>query len=303
MLPASASPDFALAASNAAAGLPATASSGQEASPASSGEDAEDARDVLDLLWFDPKSLPRVRKHPAWQPILDALVEAPPDPDIDAPDLDGSPARGEERRQVFEILALATAGDTTALRAALGAAVRADRKFVAPLSLLAGVLSLAFDPLDKLAALASAMTPLAGDDKALLGAIEAAGQASKQDLVTPSTVEALAARLGETYTQGKRALPLSAVEAEVEQVLLDRRRYLRRSVFGERHLRGQIVLSSSEALPLYLPEVVADVLPLLRSFSARLLVEAHLAADPRDHHPVALRAVALARSSPPAHRW
>lgn len=300
-------PDFALAASNAAAGLraPAAASSHPPApaAPAEDEDDARDAAEVLDLLWYEPKCLPRARKHPAFQPILDALAEAAPDPDLDAPDLDASPVRGEERRQIFEILVQAPPSDAAALRAALRGAVRADRKFVAPLVLLAGELVLAFDPLARLGALTSALSPLAGDDKALQAALDAAGQASKQDPLPP-TAEAIATRLSEAYAQGKRALPLASVETQVEQALLDQRRYLRRTVFGGRHLRGRLLLPGDERpLPVYLPDAIADLLPLLPRFSARLLVEAHLAADPRDQPPVALRVLALARSSPPAHRW
>jgi hypothetical protein len=295
----------ALAASNAAAGTqPAAVPAAPSASAAPAARDEEDAREVLDLIWFDPACLPRARKHAAWQPILDALAEAPPDPDIDAPDLDPLPARGEERREVFEILVQAPPSDGAALRAALKAAVRADRKFVAPLALLSGALSFLFDPAEKLSALASALTPLAGDDDPLKAAAASAAQTAAQPLVLPAALEAIAARLGEAYAQGKRAVPLSTIQAQAEEALLDRRRYLRRAVFGGKHLAGRLALPCEDgALPVYLPEAVADALPLVPSFRVRLIVEAHLSPDPRDQHPVALRAVALARSAAPAHRW
>jgi hypothetical protein len=294
----------ALAASNAAAGAQPAIVPAVEAAPAARDEDAEDAREVLDLIWFDPACLPRARKHAVWQPILDALAEAPPDPDIDAPDLDPIPARGEERREVFEILVQAPASDGAALRAALKAAVRADRKFVAPLALLSGALSFLFDPAEKLSALASALAPLAGDDDPLKSAAASAAQTTGQPRVVPAALEAIAARLGEAYAQGKRAVPLSTIQAQVEETLLEHRRYLRRAVFGGRHLAGRLALPDEEgALPIYVPEAVADALPLAPSFRVRLIVEAHLSPDPRDQHPVALRAVALARSAAPAHRW
>jgi len=46
----------------------------------------------FDLLWFEAASLPRIRKQPAWRPILDALRDKPLDPDIDDPALAEDPA-------------------------------------------------------------------------------------------------------------------------------------------------------------------------------------------------------------------
>jgi hypothetical protein len=305
----------ALAASNAAAGTASVVEPAPGARAAdAAAEDAEDARDVLDLIWFDRASLPRARKHREWQPILDALAEAPHDPDIDAPDLDPSPVKGEERRQVFEILVQAPPSDAPALRAALKGGVRADRKFVPPLVLLSGALSFLFEPAEKLGALASALAPLAGDDDSLKAAAASAERTAALPNVLPAALEELAARLGEAYGQGKRTIPLSTVQAQVVESLIDRRRYLRRSVFGGRHLVARLTLPSEEgagregggepsAFPVYLPEDVAEALPLVPSFSTRIIVEAHLSPDPREQHPVGLRAVALARSAPPAHRW
>jgi hypothetical protein len=86
------------------------------------------------------------------------------------------------------------------------------------------------------------------------------------------------------------------VEAQVERVLLEHRRYQRRAVFGGPHLRGLLKPEgASGAIPAYLPEALAEVLPMFERFGARVMVEAHLAVDQREAYPMALKVVALAR--------
>ena len=259
---------------------------------------------VLDLLWFDPKIQPRIRKHPAWRDLLDGLHDKPHDPDIDAPGLADGSGGGEARRAVFEILTHGAPLGPTALRASMKGAIRADRRFVAPLVLLAGEISFPFDEPEMLKALAAAAAPFASGDPALQGAIEGARELAKApDLaMVPEVVEGATARLREAYGKGKRALPLADIEAQAERALLRQRRYQRRPLFGGLHIRALVRLpDAKEAIPAYLPDALEADLPMYQRFEARLLAEAHLAADQHETHPVALRVVAIARSSSPAH--
>lgn len=259
---------------------------------------------VLDLLWFEPKLLPRARKHAAWRDLLDGLEDKPHDPDIDAPGLADGSAGGEDRRAIFEILAHGAPLGPAALRGALKGAVRSDRRFVAPLVLVAGEISFPFDEVEALRALAAAAAPFASGDPALQGAIEGAREvASTPDLaLIADIVEGAAARLRETYGKGKRALPLAEIEAQADRALLKQRRYQRRDLFGGPQIRALFRLpEASDAIPTYLPAALTDVLPMYQRFEARLIAEAHLAADQHEAHRVALRAAAIARSSSPAH--
>jgi len=49
------------------------------------------------------------------------------------------------------------------------------------------------------------------------------------------------------------------------------------------------------AVPAYLPETMADVLPMFPSFPVRFLAEAHLPVDEREAYPTALKGMAVAR--------
>ncbi|MFT3768633.1 MAG: DUF2169 domain-containing protein [Minicystis sp.] len=292
-------PLSALEASNAAAEPQKAA--GESAAAAEWVDDGSSAPGaVLDLLWFDAKLPPRARKHAAWRDLLDGLEDKPHDPDIDTPGL----ADGEDRRAIFEILTHGAPLGPAALRAALKRAIRSDGRFVAPLVLVAGEIAFPFDELETLRALAAAAAPFASGDPGLQGAIEGAREIVKTpDLaLIAEVVEGATARLREAYGKGKRALPLAEIEAQADRALLKQRRYQRRDLFGGTQIRALLRLpEASDAIPTYLPAALADALPMYQRFEARIVAEGHLAADQHEAHPVALRAVAIARSSTPAH--
>ena len=253
---------------------------------------------VLDLLWFDPRSRGRIRRQPAWREILEALQDEPPDPDIDDPELDVEPAAAEEQREIFEVLAHGEAMGDEALRGALKGAIRSDGRFVPPLVLMEGELSCPFEEIESLKAMVAITGPLAGSDDRLKTALAAAREflQALDPLSSEAAAEALTASIKEAYAKGKRVQPLVDVEMAVERVLLDHRRYQRRALFGGPHLRCLLQPTGAPgSIPAYLPEALAELLPLFQRFSARVVVEAHLPVDQREAHPVALKAVAVAR--------
>jgi acyl-CoA hydrolase len=98
-------------------------------------------------------------------------------------------------------------------------------------------------------------------------------------------------------SQSKRPLPVKFLDAHLERVLLEQRRYQKRTVFGAPMLRGLFTpAGSSAALPAYLPESVADKLPLVVQMKVRLIAEAAASQDQYESHPQALRVVALGRA-------
>jgi hypothetical protein len=79
-------------------------------------------------------------------------------------------------------------------------------------------------------------------------------------------------------------------------VLLDRRGYKRRSFLDAEWLRAELVIGSGETpIPTYLPAHLAQKLPLLASFHARVILEVLPRQDHREESPIATRVVALAR--------
>jgi hypothetical protein len=286
------------AASDAAAGAMSPSTRAPESAPPITLEEPAAPARVLDLLWFDGRSLPRIRKQPAWRTILERLDDEPLDPDLDDPDFAVDPAAAEERREIFEVLAKGEPLSDEALRDALKKAVRRDGRFVAPLVLLEGELSLPFDELATLEAVVAVVGPLGGGDEKLKAALAAGKEflSTQGPLSSRSAAEGLSAAIKAACGAGKRAVPLAEVEAQIEQGLLDRRRYQRRAVFGGAMLRGLLwTAGGAEALPAYLPEALAEVLPMFPRFGVRVIAEGQMAVDQRETQAVALRVVGVAR--------
>jgi hypothetical protein len=253
------------------------------------------------LVWFDADSVPRIRRKGPWREVLLALEQRPFDDELDDPALSEKPVEVEDRREIFEILARGEALDGQRLNEALGAAVRSDGKFIAPLVLLEGDLAFPFDELAALRATVGAATPFAASDENLKGALAVAAELLKvPDLVAaPAVPEGLSARIRDAFTQPKRAVPAAYLETQIERALLERRHYQRRDVFGAAHLRALLHLSGATLpAPVYLPATVARRLPMFQRFKARLIAELHMTEDQNETHPAALRALALARVMP-----
>jgi len=298
--------------------LPARAAPEPEPAPAAPRAEAQEA---LELVWFDPEGVPRIRRKAEWRPLLDALEQTPLDPDFDDPAFARDPMMIEDRREVFEILAQAAPTSAEGLEAALGRCLRPDGKFVPALSVFAAELELPFDELSALRATVTTVSPLIGQDDALKGAVQAAKEflATPGLMSAPAVAEGLTKRIEDAFAQGKRVVPTGYLEAQRERALLEQRQYQRRAVFGGKHLRGLLKLGGPEpapagkpgsttkpsagsggvVVPAYLPEALADVLPMLPRFRCRMVAEIRLAADRYESHPASLKVIALARAAPP----
>src|SRR5262249_54002742 len=110
---------------------------------------------AIQLVWYDAEVLPRLRRKPAFQPLLTELESRPPDADRDDPAMASNPAMVEDRRDVFEVLARGEPLDEAGLEEALARAVRDDGKFAPPFVLVAGEVRFPFDELATLRATVS----------------------------------------------------------------------------------------------------------------------------------------------------
>ena len=262
---------------------------------------SQEAMEMVQLVWFDPAAVPRIRRQPAWKRILDALEDELPDADLDEGASSEQPVETEDRREIFEVLARGASTDEAGIQEAFGASVRDGGKFAAPIKLLAGDLSFPFDELETLKATVATVTPLIGNDEQLKAAVTNAQDLLKlSDLRTsPVVVESLTLRIRETFAQGKRAVPPTYLDTQVERALLEQRHYQRRAVFGGPHLRALLTPSgSAQAYPAYMPDALAQKLPLYQRFKARLIVEIHPQLDQYETSPLGLRVIALGRALP-----
>jgi hypothetical protein len=248
--------------------------------------------EVIDLLWFDPESVPRIRAR--WPEIVDALDFEPLDPRQDLPVDD--PAGSRERHHVFGVLTRAEATDARYVAREMLEAIGDHGRFTAPLSILGGDLRFPFDELETLKTAAAAAKPLAKDDKKLTELLEMLAELMDTPLLqgSPSAVESLLRDLTSAVQQTRRALPVKYLDAHVERVLLEKRRYQRRTVFGGPCIRALLGQGAS-AVPAYLPDALADKLPLVTQMKVRICAEICPSQDQYESHPHALRVVALGR--------
>jgi len=256
-------------------------------------------REVVDLLWFESKAVERMRAKPAWKDLLAELAPKPPlsvDFDDDLP-----PPPPPEERDHRDVVGLLTRGDPVGaegIEDAVEEAVSDEGLFSPPLVLVAGELHFPFDELETLKATVTAVTPLIAGDKKLRETVDTVNELLKTPWLGSSSgvAEGLTTRVKESFAQGNRMLPPSYLETHTERVLLEQRHYQRRTVFGEKVIRSLFVAQgASSPVPAYLPESLANRLPMFQRFRARLVAEAQLQQDESEASAVALRVVALGR--------
>lgn len=262
-------------------------------------EPEEQTKDLLQLLWFDPKIPPRLRRVSRWKPVLDELEEAPADRSLDGPDTGHDPSEIDDMREVFEIIGHGERTDARGIEEALQRATRDDGKFLPPLALVAGELEVCFDELATLKTAISLSHPLvAPTDESLKASITSARELLTFDPELPPTVsEAATRRIHEAFVREKKALAPDHLDAQMDRQLLNARAYQKRQLFGEEFVRALLRWPAVEAPAIvYLPKDAAKKLPLFRRFRVRLIVEIHPAQDASETRPQALRTYALART-------
>jgi hypothetical protein len=248
-------------------------------------------RDVVDLLWFDPQAVPRIRA--AYPDIIDEIEFEPLDPKHDLPMDDPNASR--ERHDTFGVITRARPMDGRGIGRAMLEAISETGRFTPPLVLLNGELRFPFDELKLLEATITAVGPLATEEnKKLKEALDAANEVLRTPLLqAPASVEAAAQRLRDALQQTRKNL---ALDTHVERVLLGERRFQRRVVFGDEHLRAVLSPSGeSWSIPAYLPASLIAKLPMVTRMKARVIAEAHAQQDQYEAHPQALRVIALGR--------
>jgi hypothetical protein len=268
--------------------------------PAASESRQNWAGKALQLVWFDPESLPRIQRKEEFKPILRAVEDRAPDTDLDDPTISKNPSEVEDRRDVFEVLSQGDALDETALNRALERAVRDDGKFVPPLALVDGEIRFLFDELETLRAtltIAAVFSP--GDEPLKTAIADARDFLRTPDMrSSPSVTEGYTTRIQEALKRAKRSISPTYLDEQTERVLVEARCYQKRTVFGAPHLRAQIQIgTAARAWPLYVPESAAGRLPMFARFTARVLAEVGFQEIQYEAHPSALRVLALARVS------
>lgn len=253
--------------------------------------------EIVELLWFDPKSPARIRTR--WPVLMNDLAFEPLDPRHDLPAEDPEDAR--DRHDVFGVLTEGEAQTGGSIGQAVREAVSAKGRFTPPLILVAGELRFPFDEIETLKAVVAVVSPMATSDKRLKELLDAAGEILATAYLQSSTgvVDRLTNQIKEQAGQANRGIAASQIESNVERVLLQQRKYQVRRVFGEECIRAQLAASSAKEspVPVYLPKSLQDALPMYPGLKARIIGEACLRQDQYEATAFAIRAVALGRVS------
>lgn len=271
---------------------------------------------LVDFLWFTPELPPRLGENEAWRPLIEAAEEKKEEPEYEIPDEhlppDAPPRKKRKPKEKPEKTAEEKAKDeksrvakvisraqpTLDVENALFSAVNDDGVLEPPLCVVAGDLELPFDEIETLKVLSSAAAPLAVGDKKLKETLDLANEALGTPLGnSPEVAASFSLRVRDAWIKANRMLPPDYLDVHSRRVLLEQRKYQMRELVGASWIRSLLHGSMSDKpIPTYLPADLAKKLPLFVKFSARLIVEVLPQQDQNESHPVALRALALART-------
>jgi hypothetical protein len=194
---------------------------------------AEEDAPALQLLWFNPDKVARIRRAPAWKQLLDDLQREPLDRDSGDVDGGNEPWEIEDRREVLEVLAHGNRTGAQGVEDAFSEAKRAKGTLTPPVVMVEGELETQLDELEALKATTSAAGPLVTPaDEGLRAAVEAADTFLGRPnlLASPAECEALRTKIREAFAREKKALPADYLDKQVERVLLSGRHYQKRQV-------------------------------------------------------------------------
>jgi hypothetical protein len=262
--------------------------------PPSKGARAPLARPpVVELMWFADDEVDEIEQR--WHEAVAPRSVEPLGFDDELPPEEPTAAR--RRRIVLAALTRVRAIQPSELRTTMLESIDDAGGFVAPLVIVHGRLELPFDELQVLEATLAAVAPLAADDKELQATVATVRQAMQTAWIEGSEdiVNRLTERVRAAYRKADRLLNEKQLREHTERILLKRRSFQGRTVFGSERIRGVVVEDDRRALPAYLPEELRKELPMLPAFDARLIARVHPQQDPYDPHDFALDVVALGR--------
>jgi hypothetical protein len=292
-----------LAASNAAAARgPTLESAGKGPGAAKKPEPEKQARpagEPIELIWYEPSFVARMRKHPAWAPMFRPPPKPPTPQRGQPPPPPPSPEAAEEatKSDVFSVLSRGEPGPAHDLVPGRPDDGNDRDGHDAALYLLAGTIAFPFDEIEVLKATVAAASPLATSDKKLKEVLDMVDEVMKMPLQgAPEVVQSFTQRVRDAWTSANRLLPPDYLVVHTERMLLNQRHYQKRELLDDEWIRALFTASGEgAAIPAYVPSKLAKRLPLFRQFPARIVVEALPQQDQYEVHPIALRVAALAR--------
>lgn len=253
--------------------------------------------EYLDLLWFDERAPSRIRQQSGWAEyvrdpsrptewIIGEEPEAPTPAVLD---------RRDVRRALGRVPPLEPGGIARAVEEAIDEDGIVER----PLVIVNGELAMTYGLLETLKTTVAVASQLAGADKRLKEALDAAQEGIEGPRIAAiPLLDGALSRVRQAFAQANRTLAVDYLETTVQRILIEERHYQRRKLFGGPHIGGLLHFGSGSPLPTYLPEELAEKLPLFPKFRVRAIAEPHAQQDPADGETLTLRLLALGRVVP-----
>lgn len=247
---------------------------------------------VVTLLHFDAQIMPRVRKNKRFAAALASKSKGRRAAGLDEPMKD---ARSEDRNDVLRVLSCGQPSDAPEIRRMLADCLDDLDELEPPLLLVAGELRPIFDEVEVLRTTVAVAQQVASGDKKVLAAI-AVGQEALSASITPRPETTMGFVKQIETAAGSLSLPTRYVQAEVERVLTEGRKYKRRTLLGAPRVRADLVLMrSGETFPMYVPDAASTSMPLLPTFPVIALCDVIPREDLTESQDEALMAHAVGR--------
>jgi hypothetical protein len=246
---------------------------------------------VVRLVCFDAAIVPRLRRAKRFAAAFEPKVRPKRPQGVHEPHQE--PPR-DERSDVLRVLSFGQPAEAAEIHRALAESLDELDELDPPIVLVAGELRPTFDEVEVLRATLAVVKQVAGGDKKVLASL-AVGQEALAAPVAPRSETTLGIVRQIEHAASSLSLPPRYVSAEVERVLIEGRKYKRRTLLGADRVRAELTPRSGEAMPLYLPESAATSLPLLAAFPVLALCEVIPREDLTEAHDEALLACALGR--------
>jgi uncharacterized protein DUF2169 len=286
VVPASDRADLERAAARGAAAASAEAARRTEAAP-----EPRRARSVtpsaprvaLDLLWFDVAAVGRILRAE-----LLSSADLPP-PSCERPgasDVDG------EQGAVAALLAAAPRSELDALPV-IFARKNAEEAGARPVVCVEAELRVCLRPRERLRRMAELAEIFVHGDKRLRDLLDRIRPCVELANAPDDVADASCHQLVEAFQAPARGLAEGYLEANADRALVEERKLFEQTLLGGPHLRA-VVGGGEHAVVAYLPQAVAEVLPIATRFRARIAAELRPRQDERDAAPIALRVLALA---------
>ncbi|MDI1437713.1 hypothetical protein QHF89_49880, partial [Polyangium sorediatum] len=252
------------------------------------------ASEYVDLIWFDEHAPQRVRQQSAWA----SYVRDPQRPTewITGEEPEEPTQAVTDRRDIRRALGRVPPLDAIGMARVMEEAIDEDGIFEQPLVIVNGELVMTCDPLETLKTTVAVASQLAAADKRLKEALDAAEELLQRPRsAAVPLLEGALSRVRQAFAQVNRSLASDYLETTAQRILIEERHYLKRKLFGGEHIGGLLSLGSGSPLPTYMPEVLAEKLPLFPRLRVRAIAEPHPQQDPADNESITLRVLALGR--------